>query len=59
MSGVGIKDRKHFSEAFLQPALDNGLVEMTQPDKPKSSKQRYRITALGLSTRSRGEALSS
>jgi ATP-dependent DNA helicase RecG len=27
--------------------MDKGLIEMTIPDKPRSSKQRYRITALG------------
>ncbi len=32
---------------YLQPALDAGLVEMTIPDKPQSSKQKYRITAAG------------
>jgi len=47
MIAAGIKDRKHFSEAFLQAALDSGLIEMTQPDKPNSSKQRYRLTPLG------------
>lgn len=47
MSEVNIKDRKHFTEAFLQPALAAGLIEMTQPDKSNSSKQKYRLTALG------------
>lgn len=47
MTEVAIKDRKHFTEAFIQPALEKGLIEMTQPDKPKSSKQRYRLTAVG------------
>jgi len=28
-------------------ALGLGLVEMTQPDKPRSRHQRYRLTALG------------
>ena len=26
MAEVGIKDRKHFAEAFIQPALDQGLI---------------------------------
>ena len=47
MTEVAIKDRKHFTEAFLQPALEKGLIEMTQPDKPTSSKQQYRLTTLG------------
>jgi hypothetical protein len=27
--------------------LSTNLIEMTQPDKPRSSKQRYRLTATG------------
>jgi ATP-dependent DNA helicase RecG len=48
MGAVSLKDRKHFAEAYLQPALDAGLLEMTIPDKPQSSKQRYRLTEHGL-----------
>ena len=44
---LGLKDRKHFREAYLYPALNAGLIEMTIPDKPKSSKQRYQLTAAG------------
>jgi ATP-dependent DNA helicase RecG len=32
---------------YLLPALAEGLVEMTRPDKPRSSKQRYRLTEKG------------
>lgn len=42
-----LKDEKHFRQAYLLPALDSGLVEMTRPDAPRSSKQRYRLTAIG------------
>ena len=44
---LGLKDRKHFGDAYLQPALEAGLLEMTIPEKPQSSKQRYRLTDLG------------
>jgi len=44
---LGLSDREHFSKEYLQPALTSGLVEMTIPDKPRSSKQKYRLTALG------------
>lgn len=47
MEALGLKDRKHFGDAYLQPALDAGVLEMTIPDKPQSSKQRYRLTDLG------------
>ena len=43
-----LKDRVHFLKAYLQPLLDAGWLEMTIPDKPRSSKQRYRTTATGL-----------
>ena len=39
---LGLKDDEHFRKAYLQPALDAGLVEMTVPDKPRSSRQKYR-----------------
>lgn len=44
---AGIKDREHFRKAYLEPLLAAGWVEMTIPDKPRSSKQTYRTTQLG------------
>ena len=44
---LGLADRKHFRAEYLQPALEVGLIEMTIPDKPRSSKQRYRLTDKG------------
>ena len=44
---LGIRDRKYFRQKCLRPALDAGLVEMTLPDKPLSSRQRYLLTAAG------------
>ena len=51
---LGLKDRKHFGDAYLQPALEAGLLEMTIPEKPQSSKQRYRVTELGRTVVERG-----
>jgi ATP-dependent DNA helicase RecG len=34
-------------DQVLAPLLDAGLIEMTIPDKPRSSKQRYRTTEAG------------
>lgn len=48
MDALSLRDRKHFTEAYLLPALTAGLIEMTIPDKPNSSKQRYRLTERGL-----------
>ena len=45
--GLGLKDDEHFRKAYLLPALDARLIEMTIPDKPRSSKQKYRLTDKG------------
>jgi len=44
---MGLKDEKNFRLVYLRPALDAGLIEMTHPDKPRSSKQKYRLTDKG------------
>ena len=44
---LGLKDTKHVRKTYLLPALQAGLIEMTIPDKPRSSKQRYRLTLAG------------
>ena len=44
---ISIRDEKHFREAYLRPAIEAGLLERTIPDKPQSSKQRYRLTDQG------------
>ena len=44
---LGLKHRDHFNNAYLLPALRAGLIEMTIPDKPRSSRQRYRLTPAG------------
>ena len=41
-------DRKHFRTDYLQPAIKAGLVAMTIPDKPNSSKQKYYLTEMGI-----------
>ncbi|MGE8060230.1 Fic family protein [Pseudomonas sp. NPDC089547] len=47
MAFVGRSNRSKFREQVLAPLLRLGLVEMTIPEKPSSSKQRYRLTAAG------------
>ena len=44
---LGLKNDEHFRKAYLSPALHAGLIEMTIPDKPHSSNQRYRLTPAG------------
>ena len=40
---LGLKHRPSFSNVYLKPALELGLVEMTLPDKPNSSRQGYKL----------------
>src|SRR6266568_2142448 len=44
---LGLRHEDYFREAYLVPALEAGYVEMTIPDKPRSSQQKYRLTAKG------------
>lgn len=41
---LGLKNDEHFRKAYLLPALEAECIEMTLPDKPRSSKQKYRLT---------------
>lgn len=43
----GLKDRTHLRERYLDPALADGVIEPTIPDKPNSRLQQYRLTAKG------------
>jgi ATP-dependent DNA helicase RecG len=36
MEVLDLKDRMHFTNEYMQPALDDNLLEMTIPDKPRS-----------------------
>ncbi len=40
-------NRTKFRETVIKLLLEKGMLEMTIPDKPRSSKQQYRTTALG------------
>jgi len=42
MELMGLKHRPSFRENYLLPALKLGYIEMTIPDKPNSSKQKYK-----------------
>ncbi|HQF55743.1 MAG TPA: Fic family protein [Fibrobacteria bacterium] len=44
---LGLSDRKSFRALYLAPAMEQGLVEFTLPDKPNSRLQKYRATAAG------------
>ena len=51
MKAIGIKDRVTFTDYYLSPAVKLGLVEMTQPNSPRSPTQKYRLTEKGKSLR--------
>ena len=42
MAALGFASRDKFLKNYLSPALKAGLIEMTDPNSPKSPKQRYR-----------------
>jgi ATP-dependent DNA helicase RecG len=44
---LGLLDRERFRKVYLLPALECGVIEMTEPDKPNSRNQRYRLTVIG------------
>jgi ATP-dependent DNA helicase RecG len=48
MASAGRTNRTKFRDQVLRPLLDADLLEMTVPDKPRSSNQQYRTTAAGL-----------
>ena len=43
-----IKNRDYFRTDYLNPAISNGYIELTIPDKPNSQYQKYRLTAKGI-----------
>ncbi len=47
-SALSLLDRVHFREKYLGPAISAGFLEMTNPEKPASKLQRYRLTPQGL-----------
>lgn len=48
MVALELKDRETFYNNYLKPAIKEGFVEYTIPEKPRSPKQRYLITKKGL-----------
>ena len=48
MTRLLLSDRTSFSERYLKPALQQGLLALTLPDKPRSPLQRYKLTSAGL-----------
>ena len=38
---LNLKDRKYFQSEILKPLVENGLLKLTIPDKPKKKKKKY------------------
>ena len=53
---LGIKNRTDLYMRFLLPAMQQGLIEYTIPNKPNSRLQKYRITAKGRKELQKGTA---
>jgi len=51
-NALGLQDRKSFRARYLKPAMKDGWIEMTIPDKPNSRLQKYRLTNKGRQRRS-------
>ena len=47
MLALDLKNQASFRSNYLQPGLSLGIIEMTIPEKPRSTRQKYRLTALG------------
>jgi hypothetical protein len=47
-SALNLLDRENFRLNYLKLALEQDIIEMTIPDKPNSSLQKYRLTQKGI-----------
>ena len=48
MEKTGLKHRPNFIEYHLNPAISEGFVRLLYPDKPRHPRQKYLLTAKGL-----------
>ena len=55
MEIAGRSDRTKFRRQVLNPLIEAGLIEKTIPDKPQSSKQKYRLSNKGVEFLSAGQ----
>ena len=47
MDHLGLKHRVYVLTEYIQPLVDDGLLALTIPDKPNSSRQKYMTTEKG------------
>lgn len=55
---MGLRNAEHFRKAYLAPAMAAGLLEMTLPETPRSTRQAYRLSSRGLTMREARKSLS-
>jgi ATP-dependent DNA helicase RecG len=48
ISALSLKNRTKFKQKYLNPLIEQGLLQMTIPDKPNSRMQKYQLTIAGL-----------
>jgi ATP-dependent DNA helicase RecG len=53
---LGLQDRKHVRRKYLLPALEAGLIQLTDPDKPNSPRQKYLLSDKGRMLLAEGES---
>ncbi len=44
---MGLQDAEHFCKAYITVAIKHLAIEMTIPEKPTSSNQKYRLSKVG------------
>jgi Fic family protein len=47
MTRLHLRHRPNFTATYLNPALESGVIAMTRPDTPRSSRQQYALTDRG------------
>jgi ATP-dependent DNA helicase RecG len=48
-----VTHRAFFRRKHLRPLLEGGVIQMTNPDNPQASNQRYVLTAAGVVLKTR------
>jgi len=51
LSPPSFRSRVHFSRCYMTPLVEKGLVARTDPDKPMSPRQEYKLAGDAVSTR--------
>lgn len=47
VSFMGYRSKERFREDYIKPLRDNGLIQLTNPDKPSDPNQQYVISEKG------------